>query len=336
MPLLETLGIINRRHAIPAIDQFYFDWWDLELTRLQRIHRFEAVVVEYVFFSKALHCFDDSVHKVVDTHDIFSGRDEAISAAQANTLPWLSTDKESEGSALNRADTVLGIQHEETSLLKTMTARPVVTVGYFIDTNPGRAAPQPKAPAKLLFVGTANVLNVAACEWFVDAVLSLILRTVTDAHFRIVGGVGRALPAALRQHRAVEIAGCVEDLAAEYAAATVVINPVRFGTGLAIKSIEALAHSTPLVCTTAGSRGLVLAAAGPRPCIMADEPDAFAAGVVSLLSDPCAWKKCASDGLRFIDLWNAEHARNLTAVFSRHPRARARHLYSRVKHPRPS
>jgi len=35
-----------------------------------------------------------------------------------------------------------------------------------------------------------------------------------------------------------------------------IINPIRFGAGLKIKNVEALAHGLPLVTTTHGSRGI--------------------------------------------------------------------------------
>src|SRR3972149_9108825 len=51
--------------------------------------------------------------------------------------------------------------------------------------------------------------------------------------------------------------GYKPSLKAEYERASVVINPVLAGTGLEIKSVEALLHGKALVSTRAGATGLV-------------------------------------------------------------------------------
>ena len=69
----------------------------------------------------------------------------------------------------------------------------------------------------------------------------------------VVGAIGRSVPSGLA---GVEVAGYVPDLADEYAAARVVINPAVAGTGLKIKTLEALAYLRPLVAWPNGVDGL--------------------------------------------------------------------------------
>ena len=54
-----------------------------------------------------------------------------------------------------------------------------------------------------------------------------------------------------------EPVGFVPDLAAEYAGAAVALAPIRFGGGVKVKLVEALAHGLPGVATPAGAEGLV-------------------------------------------------------------------------------
>src|SRR5690606_24873025 len=56
------------------LDDWYDEHLDAELDRLHAKHQFEAVVVEYVFFSRALLRFGPEVFKVLDTHDCFTMR----------------------------------------------------------------------------------------------------------------------------------------------------------------------------------------------------------------------------------------------------------------------
>ncbi len=71
--------------------------------------------------------------------------------------------------------------------------------------------------------------------------------------------------------------------AAVYADATLVINPVQFGTGLAIKTVEALSYGKPVVATPAGARGLDIDFRGALS--LAKTPDAFAEQVLELLEN---------------------------------------------------
>ena len=52
----------------------------------------------------------------------------------------------------------------------------------------------------------------------------------------------------------VRLAGFVDDLGAEYAAATACLIPVLQGAGVKFKTIEALLHGVPTVTTTVGRK----------------------------------------------------------------------------------
>jgi glycosyltransferase involved in cell wall biosynthesis len=71
-----------------------------------------------------------------------------------------------------------------------------------------------------------------------------VRQCVPTAVLRVAGGIGRGVPPG---SPGVEVLGHVQDLAAEYVNARVAINPTVAGTGLKIKTVEALAHTTPVV-----------------------------------------------------------------------------------------
>jgi len=50
--------------------------------------------------------------------------------------------------------------------------------------------------------------------------------------------------------------GETAELDSAYDKADIVINPIRFDTGLEIKNIEALGYSNPLVTTSTGAEGM--------------------------------------------------------------------------------
>jgi hypothetical protein len=105
---------------------------------------------------------------------------------------------------------------------------------------------------------------------------------VPDAEFVVVGDAAAVL--AGKQIPGVTIAGRVEDLADRYAQASLVINPVVAGTGIKIKTLEALCHLRPIVTWPAGVEGLDpdLAAL----CVTAHDWYDFAEQVIALLKTP--------------------------------------------------
>jgi glycosyltransferase involved in cell wall biosynthesis len=114
---------------------------------------------------------------------------------------------------------------------------------------------------------------------------------------------GPPAPAGVLMH------GPQTDLAAFYARADVCINPVRHGSGLKIKTIEALAHGKALVSTSHGSRGLEAHAGAAY--LVANDPGDFAQAVLNLVQQPAL-----AEGLRQAALAVVEQEFNETTCLS--------------------
>ena len=284
----------------------YFDPEAAAFTRtLLTDGRFDAVILSYVFYSRLLESMPGTVRKLIDTHDVFSDRFRLYRAhGQANE--FFSTGRVDEGKALDRADAVLAIQEWDANHFRSLTARPVVVVGHLGRLEvmvPVEAAAG--APA-MLFVGGPMGINVHGVTWFLDRVLPAVRRLVPDAELWLVGGigehVGRGVPGVRRL-------GFVDALGDLYRRAAVVINPQQFGTGLSIKSVDALLHGRPLVTTASGARGLEDGAGSAFR--RAESAEEFSAMLVELLRDPA---QAAALALHATEYARDYHRRNLQAL----------------------
>ena len=150
-------------------------------------------------------------------------------------------------------------------------------------THPPRRAAAPT----IVFVGTMDYRpNVDAVAWFVKQVFPAIVRRVPAARLLLVGHDSRQRLRGLIDGDRIVATGSVPDVAPLVAASTVSIAPIRVGSGTRVKILEALALAVPVVSTTLGAEGLDLVPG--REIVLADEPEAFAVGVVRLLDDQAA------------------------------------------------
>jgi glycosyltransferase involved in cell wall biosynthesis len=304
-----TDRLIARGIGAPDVDHWYWPHWDQAIARFASKHTFDAVMVEYVFFSRALQHFGESVCKIIDTHDVYTGRREKLKARKIKRFYQYLTKASEEARGLKRADVVIGIQENESRVFRQMLgeSRTVITVGHTVDLQP---VPRPNC-ADILFLGSPYVANVDGITHFIEKCFPRIRAAIPHARLLLAGSICRALKPGTP---GVELLGEVEDVKDAYARAAVVINPVLAGTGLKTKTIEALAFGCPLVTTSCGAEGLEDATGSAF--YLADDPVHFADGVIELLTMPQQAAHFAQGAITFIERWNNEQLKALNQVLT--------------------
>jgi glycosyltransferase involved in cell wall biosynthesis len=152
----------------------------------------------------------------------------------------------------------------------------------------------------LLFVaGFAHQPNADAAAWFVGEVLPLVRRKYPQIHLDLVGSNPSDAVKALHGN-GVNVTGFVtdEELAQRYAAARVIVAPLRYGGGVKGKVIEAMHFGVPCVTTSVGAQGL---AQTDEFLAADDDASAFASHVIALLDDDVLWCRVSSAGQGFVE-----------------------------------
>jgi hypothetical protein len=207
------------------------------------------VIVQYVFLSKALLHFPDAI-RVIDTHDVLGGRADRLRAAGLQPSFFYTTERE-EARGLARADAVLAIQEEERSELEARSLAPVLTLGHIPGPRPALPAATPGRRFAIGYIGSANPMNVRALRRFLDALDTPAL-VAAGAEMVVAGGAAQPLaPAA-----GLRLLGAVADPDELYAQVDLVVNPHEGGTGLKVKTVEALARGRPVIGTAEAFAGL--------------------------------------------------------------------------------
>ena len=259
-----------------GIDEWYDPSLDNVVLDLHAKHKFDTVIVEYVFISKVLECFDSSVQKIIDTHDVFTNRHRHY--LEQNQKPqWFSTSQKEEAKACNRADVVLAIQDKEKGFYSSICKSDVVTVGHLV---PVQENPSVDINSnKLLFVASDNPINVEGMKYFLDTIFPEVKNKVENVEVMLVGSVCKGI----EDQPGLNKLGFVDDLKKTYEEADIVINPVLYNTGLSIKNLEALGYAKPLVTSKVGAEGLEVG--GGKAYRIADSSQEFINHLVEILTD---------------------------------------------------
>jgi polysaccharide biosynthesis protein PslH len=120
--------------------------------------------------------------------------------------------------------------------------------------------------------------NREGVEWFCNAILPLVIGKQPDVRFHVVGPDIEEVRTA---GKSIIKRGFVEDLAGEYRACDVFICPLKTGTGVKNKMLEAMASGCAIVSTSIGVEGLDLIHG--THLLIADDETAFADAVVRLI-----------------------------------------------------
>jgi GT2 family glycosyltransferase/glycosyltransferase involved in cell wall biosynthesis len=154
-----------------------------------------------------------------------------------------------------------------------------------IDTSRYAFPGGPRIPRTMLFLGSfRHKPNLIALEWFVREVLPIVVSRLPDVRLLVAGSEPPPRHALVDPHGAVELLGFVEDIQPLFASCALFICPIRSGSGIRVKLLEAFASGIPVVSTRLGAEGL--ARIDGEFCALADDAEAFAAKVVELLDHP--------------------------------------------------
>lgn len=219
----------------------------------------------YATMLEAMHDHPDLQIDALGQFRVFIPR-PALSVASSHRLQkvLLRSEKHliarAEVSAAQRFDRSFLINGEEVELLRERSGS--ARVHAMPPLLPVTARPRPLFDGQpdFLFVGQLSIPhNDDGIRWFLERGMGPLLDRLPGARLRIVGReAGPALvAAATRFGDRVRLEGYVNDLDALMAKSAALICPLRFGSGVKIKLVDALARGLPSVTTSIGGHGVV-------------------------------------------------------------------------------
>jgi glycosyltransferase involved in cell wall biosynthesis len=143
----------------------------------------------------------------------------------------------------------------------------------------------------LLYIGTLSwEANIDGLVWFNKEIWPQLKANHPGIKWVIIGkhADGR-LKEIAKEDNQVELTGFVEDVEPYFRKSRVFITPLRFGSGIKVKVINALYRGIPCVTTSIGTEGLKVK--DGESVFIKDQPEAFVKAIDTLLTDKNTWEK---------------------------------------------
>ncbi len=143
----------------------------------------------------------------------------------------------------------------------------------------------PRQPYTLLFLGNFRHLpNITAMQWFCRESLPRIVERYPQTRVIIAGADPPPRHTFADPRGVIELPGFIPDIRPLLLRYAVFICPIRSGSGVRVKLLEAFASGIPVVSTYIGAEGL--ARKDGEFCFLADDSAGFADRVMDLFGNP--------------------------------------------------
>lgn len=204
-----------------------------------------------------------SVKTMTWYHDIVADVIETKKMTEFNLkmIPIWNAEKKAEGTDARLTDVPIVLHRRDAELLQKYWGRktdvfiPIALEDKFIPYDYS-AEIEKNEKLQLLFVGAYNwSVNVDATKWFCENVMPKLNDYAVQ--FNIAGFQMENLlkDGWIEQYRNVKVLGTVDDLADTYKKADVVVEPILTGSGMKVKTAEALMHGKEIIGTKEALEG---------------------------------------------------------------------------------
>lgn len=178
--------------------------------------------------------------------------------------------------------------------LRVSVVPPGVDHDYFSLEGVGASEPS------IVFTGQfADPANRDGVEWFLENSWPRLRQVHPQLIFNVLGpNLTPTMSALARRHPGVHLRGEITDIRPFLQQANVFVCPVRMGSGLKIKILEAMSAGVPVVTTSIGAEGIPVQSG--VNAMLADDPSMLVEAVDLLISDPHLAKRMAGQANRMV------------------------------------
>jgi GT2 family glycosyltransferase len=246
-------------------DNIPFDGWYQEglgedIRSLCVKYDIDIILCSYIFSSKLLEYVPNYILKIIDTHDKFGNRFEAL-RERGVPLEFFSCTPEEEGGYLKRADIVIARREEEAEYFNEVSGRKTaIVIPHFED--PKFIYRGFSELRNIGLLASPNFINLRIAVDFIAVINNYINEAACPFIINIAGDIKNLIltqPPDIQQifyKPYIRLHGFLPNLNEFYSKMDLIVSPITIGTGINVKSVEAMAYGLPLLATKIGSKGI--------------------------------------------------------------------------------
>ena len=170
---------------------------------------------------------------------------------------------------------------------------------YIDESRYQGAEPVQRDPNLVIMTGNFGAFqNQQGAIWLAEAIWPQVQQARPSARLLLVGHAPGNFRRAIEGHPNIRCTGTVPAVTPYLRQAALGVVPLRHGSGMRIKILEALATELPLVSTSVGAEGIDLRHS--EHALLADQAEEFAQAVTHLLNNATKRRQLAQNGLTLL------------------------------------
>lgn len=259
-------------HHYKVDDQYPYGVEKL-VNRLDDKYHFDICIINYYYLSRLFN-YIKIPKKAIATHDLIAYKDIKIGQ------PTMCITASTEAKAMQRCPHIFALQTVEADYFQMLSPKSIVY--NFFGKFDFHAQPIANNH-NIVFLSGGNSFNQNGLRWFLDVVFPAIRERFTDAKLIVGGSICKAMPE-LGDEEGVVSQCYIEDPVAFYAQADVCINPCYQGTGLKIKTFEAISYDKVTIVHPHSMEGIY--DKEHAPLFASDKPEEWVKFLESVWDNP--------------------------------------------------
>ncbi|MBB2145900.1 glycosyltransferase [Pedobacter sp. LMG 31464] len=255
---------------------------------ITEIDKINAIQVEFFDFLPLIKYLPKNIPSIFVHHELRFIREKRELEIIQIDLPLLSRlqrkNEEFEFFWLKQYDQVLTVSIDDCKLLADRIFPARVTASPLSIKYQNATPVTYKFDNKLIFLGgSEHFPNREGVNWFIGTCWEVLKAKHKDLSLLIIGKWGAQDVKQYENFDGVKFMGFVDDLFSVMAN-SIFIVPIRIGSGIRMKIIEAVNHGLPFVTTTVGVEGLSFKK--DEDCLIGDTSLAFASRITEIIENP--------------------------------------------------
>ena len=250
-------------------------------------NQFDIIQVEFISLAPLIHVLPKENIRVLVHHELryirIKREVDIFENVSAYDLMRLESIKEQEISLLQKFDKIITLtENDKSALSKNILSEKIFVSPATIKENPANPESFNTFVNKLVFIGSSiHLPNKDGIQWFINTIMPILEKGKADIKLEIIGSWDKKFIKKYSRDN-VHFTGFINNLT-DALKSSLLIVPIRIGSGMRLKIIEAVNHNIPFITTSIGIEGLDFE--NEKDCLIADTPESFAKGIVRLAMD---------------------------------------------------